>query len=298
MECPSCRSSAVLQDHFRAENICTRCGLIIVEKMPEAGPEWRYEPGKDTGRADTGAGVDITQHDFGLGTRLGTGGDLLPSWRARLRRLRMWQDRSRASTYGEKSLREALIELDKLCEDFALPKGVKSEISLLYRKVKAGKLALGRNTWQILAALTFITCRLRGIPRTEDEMVRVLMTRADMQEKSALRGLRQLVKLCINKMKLSMPRLTPDDLLDKFASKVNLPRQTIAHAQKICNMLPEKLKHTKPPTLLAAAVLCVAAKETDIDVTIRKLAETLDVGVSGLSQTAALVRKSSKDRQQ
>ena len=297
MECPSCGSSAVLQDHLRAESICTRCGLIIVEKMLEAGPEWRYEPGKDTGRADTGAGIDITQHDLGLGTRLGAGGDLSPSWRARLRRLRMWQDRSRASTYEEKSLREALIELDKLCEDFALPKGVKSEISLLYRKVKAGKLALGRNTWQILAALTFITCRSRGIPRTEREVVRVLMRRVDMQEKFALRGLRQLIKLFINKMKLSMPRLTPDDLLDKFASKINLPKQTIAHAQKICNTLPEKLKHTKLPTLLAAAVLYVAAKETDVDVTIRKLAETLDVGVSGLSQTAALVRKSSKDRQ-
>jgi len=297
MECPSCGSSAVLKDHFRAENICTRCGLIVVEKMPEAGPEWRYESGKDMGRADTSAGVDITQHDLGLGTRLGASGDLAPSWRARLRRLQMWQDRSRASTYEEKSLREALIELDKLCEDFALPKGVKSEISLLYRKVKAGKLALGRNTWQILAALTFITCRSRGIPRTEREVVRVLMRRVDMQEKFALRGLRQLIKLFINKMKLSMPRLTPDDLLDKFASKINLPKQTIAHAQKICNTLPEKLKHTKLPTLLVAAVLYVAAKETDVDVTIRKLAETLDVGVSGLSQTAALVRKSSKDRQ-
>jgi transcription initiation factor TFIIB len=207
----------------------------------------------------------------------------------------MWQDQSRASTYGEKSLREALIELDKLCEDFALPKGVKSEISLLYRKVKGGKLALGRNTWQILAALTFITCRSRGIPRTENEMVRVLMTRANMQEKPALRGLRQLVKLFINKMKLSMPRLTPDDLLDKFASKINLPRQTIAHAQKICNMLPQKLKYTKPPTLLAAAVLYVAAKETCIDVTMRKLAETLNVGVSGLSQTAALIKSSKID---
>ncbi len=68
--------------------------------------------------------------------------------------------------------------------------------------------------------------------------------------------------------------------------------------KKFVIMLPEKLKHTKPPTLLAAAVLYVATKETGIDVTIRKLAETLDVGVSGLSQTAALVRKSSKDRQQ
>jgi len=261
--------------------------------MLEAGPEWRYEPGKDTGRADTGAGIDITQHDLGLGTRLGAGGDLSPSWRARLRRLRMWQDRSRASTYEEKSLREALIELDKLCEDFAIPKGVKSEISLLYRKVKASRLALGRNTWQILAALIFITCRSRGIPRTEDEMVRVLMTRANMQEKSALRGLRQLVKLFINKMKLSMPRLTPDDLLDKFASKINLPRQTIVRAQKICNVLPKKLKYTKPPTLLAAAVLYIAAKETGVDVTIRKLAEILSVGVSGLSQTSALIRKSS-----
>jgi transcription initiation factor TFIIB len=292
MECPSCGSSAVLQDHFRAENICTRCGLIIVEKIPEAEPEWRYEPGKDTGRADTGAGIDITQHDLGLGTRLGTGGDLSPSWRARLRRLQMWQDRSRASTYEEKSLREALIDLDKLCEDFAIPKGVKSEISLLYRKVKAGRLALGRNTWQVLAALALITCRSRGIPRTEGEMVQALIKHTNMQEKIALRGLRQLVKLFIEKMKLSMPRLRPDDLLDRFASKINLPRQTIARAQKICNMLPEKLKSAKPPTLLAATVLYVAAKETGIDMTMRKIAETLNVGVSSISQTAALIKSS------
>jgi transcription initiation factor TFIIIB Brf1 subunit/transcription initiation factor TFIIB len=113
-----------------------------------------------------------------------------------------------------------------------------------------------------------------------------------MQEKIALRGLRQLVKLFIEKMKLSMPRLRPDDLLDRFASKINLPRQTIARAQKICNMLPEKLKSAKPPTLLAATVLYVAAKETGIDMTMRKIAETLNVGVSSISQTAALIKSS------
>jgi transcription initiation factor TFIIB len=292
MECPSCRSSAVVQDRFRAENICTRCGLIIAEKIPEAEPEWRYEPGKDTGRADTGTCIDITQHDLGLGTRLSTGGDLSPSWRARLRRLQMWQDRSRASTYEEKSLREALIDLDKLCEDFAIPKGVKSEISLLYRRVKASRLARGRNTWQVLAALALITCRSRGIPRTEGEMVQALIKHTDMPEKIALRGLRQLVKLFIEKMKLSMPRLRPDDLLDRFASKINLPKQTIVRAQKICDKLPEKLKRAKPPTLLAATVLYVAAKETGIDMTMRKIAATLNVGTSSISQTAALIKSS------
>jgi len=291
MKCPSCSSSAVLHDHLRGEKICTRCGLVIVEKVLETGPEWRYEPGRDTGRADTGASIDITQHDFGLGSRFGATRDISPSWRAKLRRLQMWQDQSRAGTYGEKSLREALIELDKLCEDFAIPKGVKSEISMLYRKAKVSRLTSGRSTWLTLAALTFITCRARSIPRTEDEVVRVLVTRAEMQEKIALRSLRQLVKFFVKKMKLPMPRLTPEDLLEKFASQANLPSQTVARAQEICNALPVKLKQTKLPTLLTAAVLYVAAGETGVTVSIRKLAAILGVGVSSLCQTATLVRK-------
>jgi len=291
MDCPSCGSSAVLYDNLRGERICTSCGLVIVERLLELGPEWRMKPGEETGRADVTAGVDITQHDLGLGSKFTVPENVSPSLRAKLRRMQLWQRRSRASTWSERSLREALIELDKLCEDLALPKAVKAEISQLYRKAKVAKLTFGHSTLLVLAALVFITCRLRRIPRTEKEVLHALKARAPSQERAAPRSFRKLTRLFTEEMKLRMPRPTPKDYLGKFASQLELPQDTIVRAQAICNTLPERTKRAKPPTLLSAAVLYIASEETGADLTMRKLAATLGIGISSLSQTARLVRE-------
>ncbi|MDI6819549.1 MAG: TFIIB-type zinc ribbon-containing protein [Candidatus Hodarchaeaceae archaeon] len=296
MRCPSCGSSAVLHDQIRGEQICTRCGLVIMERLLEPGPEWRFKPSEGAARADVTAGIDITQHDLGLGSKLDWSEDLSPSWRARLRRLRLWQRRSRASSYEEKSLREALIELDKLCEDLTLPKAVKAEISTLYRKAKTARLTMGRGTWQVLAALTFITCRRRGVARTEGEIVRALASRANLQDRVALRSMRHITKLLMRKLRLEVPRPLAEDYIDRFASKLDLPRSTVMRAHELCGMLPGNLKQTKPAPLLTAAILYVAAEATGERTTIRKLASTLGVGVSSLCHTIARVRELIADR--
>ena len=288
--CPSCNSPAVLYDEARGELICTRCGLVILERLLRAEPEWRAEPGKETGRADVTSGLDITQHDFGLGSRFGTSGDLPPSWRARLRRLQMWQRRSRASSYGEKSLRDALLELDKLCEDLSLPKGIRAEVSTHYRRAKKAGLTMGRSTWNVLAALTFLTCRLRRVPRTEFEVARALATRTGTWEAAALRSIRHLTKLFKGRLKLHIARTLPEEYIDRFASQLDLSKPTTARAHAICTILPKSLKQAKPATLLAAAALYLAGKEAGEAITIRKLASAFGVGVSSLCQTAGSIR--------
>lgn len=291
MDCPSCGSSAVLYDNLRGEQICTSCGLVIVERLLAPGPEWRMKPGAETGRADVTAGIDVTQHDLGLGSRFTVPENVSPSLRAKLRRMQLWQRRSRASTWSERSLRESLIELDKLCEDLALPKAVKAEICQLYRKAKVAKLTFGHSTLLTLTALIFITCRLRRIPRTEKEILRVLKARAPSQERATPRNFRQLTRFFTEKMKLRIPRPMAESYLGKFASQLGLPQDTIVRAQAICSTLPERTKRAKPPTLLAAAVLYIASEETAADLTMRKLAATLGIGISSLSQTARLVRE-------
>jgi transcription initiation factor TFIIB len=262
-----------------------------MEKLLEFKPEWRAEPSKEVGRADITAGVDITQHDLGLGSRLSRGGKLSPTWRARLHHLQLLQRRARATRYGEKSLREALLELDKLCEDLSLPKGIKAEVSSLYRRAKASRLTMGRGTWQVLASLTFITCRLRGVARTEAEVAEALAIRAELEGKAALRSLRQLTKLLARKMNLSVPRPVPEDYIDRFCSKLKLPKRVAARAHEICSALPSGLRGSKPATLLAASAIYEAARFAGLNLTIRKIAKALGVGVSSLCQTAIRVRE-------
>lgn len=277
---------AVFYDETRGEQICTRCGLVIFERLLRAEPEWRAKPGKEVGRADVTSGLDITQHDLGLGSRFGTSGDLPPSWRARMRRLQMWQRRSRAIGYGEKSLRDALLELDKLCEDLSLPKGIKAEVSALYRKAKVARLTTGRSTWNVLATLAFITCRLRRVPRTEFEVARALAARTGARETAVLRSIRRLTKLFRRRLRLHVLHALPEEYIDRFAFRLGLSKPTIARAHAICTILPKRLKQTKPATLLAATALYLAGKEAGEVITIRKLADAFSVGVSSICQTA------------
>jgi len=78
MRCPSCSSSAVLHDTLRGEHICTRCGLVLMERSLELKPEWRRRPGEKLERADVTAGIDVTQHDFGLGGKFSVSKDIPP----------------------------------------------------------------------------------------------------------------------------------------------------------------------------------------------------------------------------
>lgn len=291
ISCPSCRSSTVIQDEIRGEKICTRCGLVLLEKKMDKGPEWYSEPGEQTGRADTSSGSDITQHDLGLGSKIGTSSDISPAWRAKIRRLRKWHRQSRATSYRDKSLRQALINLDKLCEDLFLPKSVKAEVSCLYRKSRQKNITPGRNTWKVLATLVFIVARMRGIPRTEKEIVNHLKNRVEVTEKEALQSLRRIRKAIISELDLDVPRPRPKEYLDRFASQLDLTSETLGEAHKICNSLPNKFKSKKASYLLSAAIIYNASRFTDDNVKIREIANILDVGVSSLSKTGKKVRE-------
>lgn len=291
LRCPYCDSSAVIHDQLHGEQICTRCGLVLVEKQVAPGPDWHVEPGEEVGRADVTSGLDITQHDWGLGTKLGASDDLSPSWRARLRRLQKWHRRARAGTYGQRSLREALIDLDKLCEDLALPKGIKAEISSLYRRAKAGKLTVGRNTWSVLATLSFIASRIRRVPRTEREVARALSLRSGLSEKNAIREIRVLMKTLPRALKLQVPHPEPEEYIDRFGTKLGLSKKVVARAHNLCSMLPNRIKHARATFLLSATIVYLAANELGVKLTTCEMAKALDVGASSLSKTAKLIRR-------
>lgn len=291
MHCPSCGSKAVIRDRPRGKEVCTRCGLILLEKRMDSRPEWYTEPGDDSGRADLSSGSDITQHDFGLGSRLGNSRDLSPAWRAKLRRLRKWHRRSRAVSYWDKSLRQALINLDKLCEDLSVPKSVKAEVSVLFRKAKSKRITPGRNTWCVLAALIFVVARMRRIPRTEKEVARALGVRTGYGREESLKALRRTRKVIADELDLEVPRPRPMEYLGRFSSLLGLSERARALAHRICTSLPKKFKVRKASFLVAAAILYNSTRKLEESVKIREVADVLNVGVSSVSKMGQRVRE-------
>lgn len=291
MYCPSCGSSAVLYDHSRGEEVCTRCGFVILERLVEPEPEWRSKPGKELGRADVTSGIDVTQHDLGLGSRIGAAVELSPSMRADLRRWQMLQQRSRVGGWEDRGLREALVELDKICEALGLPKGVKAEASVSYRRARAKRITVGRNLHQVLASIIFSTCRARGLPRTEDEIVGVLVARFGMERRATLKNLRKLTKLLAQELKLKLPRISTDDYINRFAPCLGLSARVVERAHEFHRTLPRGFTQAKPPLLLAAVAIYLAADSVGEKLTLKGVARGLGVGISSLSKNVARVRE-------
>lgn len=291
MRCPQCGSNAIVQDKPLGKKVCTKCGLVLLEKKMSSKPEWHSEPGENGGRADVSSGSDITQHDLGLGSRMGYSRDLSPAWRSKLRRLKKWHRRSRATSYHDKSLRKALINLDKLCEDIFLPKSVKAEISALFRKAKKKEITMGRNTWSMLGALIFIVARMRRIPRMEREIATAVRKRAGIEQKRALKSIRRNRKTIAKELNLKVPRTRAKEYIDRFSTQINIPDKVRAEAHRLCNSLPQKFKVTKASFLVAAATIYNASRRFNGKVNIREIADELGVGVSSLSKMGQKTRE-------
>jgi transcription initiation factor TFIIB len=260
---------------------------VVFDKALEFGPKRHEEGEKGLEHADISAGVDFALHDLGMGTQFWIPVDVSPLERARLRRLRVLQKRSRVGAWSERSLRDALLELDKLCEDLAIPKGVKSEVCVLYRQVKKKGLTAGRDLRLVLAAAIFITCRAKGIPRTENEIIDTLVERYGFGKYKSMKNLRRLSKLLSRMMHLEVRRVPPSDYINKFSAKLGISQKAVELAHDFCHKVPSKFTQGKSPVFLAAVFIYLGTREAGEKLTLRRIAKGLGIGVSSLSQNVA-----------
>jgi transcription initiation factor TFIIB len=83
--------------------LCSKCGLVISDKIQDTRQEWRNFLNSEEDRRRTGVPTSLASHDMGLYTMIGRGrkdarGQLLDaSMRSTIGRLRTWDLRIQAS---------------------------------------------------------------------------------------------------------------------------------------------------------------------------------------------------------
>lgn len=186
-----------VRDMVTGDEVCVRCGLVIQERIFDHTKNSQLGQESDTTEADLSTGLDITQHDLGLGSTfdMPNDGGISPEYRATLRRMRRLNAQARVKSWHERTLRYSMFELDRLCERLSLPKGVQAEIAYWYRKAKAARLTFGRDRKLVLAALAYIVCVQKGVARTGAELVAAVGSTTDS-------GLANVIRLINDKLKL------------------------------------------------------------------------------------------------
>ncbi|MHA1731277.1 MAG: transcription initiation factor IIB [Promethearchaeota archaeon] len=257
--CPECSSDHIIVDAARGERICNSCGLVIGERLIDEGPEWRAFTSDERGRRSrVGPPSTYTVHDKGLSTvidwrdRDAFGKKLSPSRRAQVYRLRKWQVRSRVHSSFDRNLSQAMNELDRLCSQLRLPRGVKESSAVIYRKSIEKRLIRGRSIESMIAASVYTACRSLKIPRTLDEVSK--HTRISKKE------LGRCYRLLLKEMEMSIPTVSAVDFIPRLGTELNLSGRT----QRRAVLILEKANHSgitagKDPTGLAAASIYVAA---------------------------------------
>lgn len=284
MSCPSCGSTAVFRDTLRGEEVCTRCGLVILERVVEPGSEFQRIPDENA-CVDPTVGEDPSLHDLGLGSQFRIPSDLPPSARARLRRMRFAHLRSRTPP-EQRTLKAGLMVISNLCRELGLPLEMKREISQLYRRARVRGLTAGRSQLILSLALYHLVCRLRGFPVRERETVEFL-TKRGIQEEKALRKFRAAVKVLSRGLGIRAKPPSAPEYVDKYASMLGLPPEVSSRAREMCL----ELRLSRAPHVLACAALYRAAKQSGYRLTLPQLSTQFGLGLSNLSRVANVLER-------
>jgi len=273
--CPDCGGKHFMTDQKHGELVCRGCGSVLEDGLFDFGPEWRaFDESQKNKRARTGGPVKYAKLNKGLTTEIDRydrdirGGAIQPERKAQLYRLRKWQRRSRMSDSIQRNLSIALPELDRMCAFLNIPKKIKEECALWYRKAVNQGLVRGRSIESVVAAVIYLVTRKQHMPKTLEELEEA----SGVKKKDIGRSYR----FTCRKLGIRMPVTTPMDYVPRFASELGLSGETQAKAIEILRDAREKgVTSGRGPTGVAAAAIYLAGKLTNDRHTQKSIAQRL-----------------------
>lgn len=248
-DCPECGSREIIQDGESGEIVCGDCGLVVSEPAVNTGPEWRAFSLKESkDRIRIGLPVRFSLPDMGFSTTFRPF-DSKGKTRSEMYRLKRWHKQSNST--HKRNLSSAMLELDRLCYRLNLPKTVKEETAIIYRKILKKGLAQGRSISPLIAASLYTVCRMTQIPRTLEEFSR----HSPIDKKQ----IAQYYRMLLREMGLRVPVPKAKHGVSKIASEAELSEKTQRKAIEILGEA-ERLKITvgRSPMGMAGAALYLA----------------------------------------
>jgi len=258
-KCPECGSTHLIRNYERGEMVCADCGLVITEKIVDSGPEWRaFTPEERQKRSRVGSPTTLTIHDKGLSTVIdwrdkdAMGKKLEPKRRIEVIRWRKWQIRARVHSSIDRNLAQAMSELDRISAQLSLPKTVKEEAAMIYRKAVEKGLVRGRSIEAVMAASIYAACRTQKIPRTIEEIAKY--TRSGRKEVA------RCYRLILKEINIRIPLADAETFVPRIASELGLSGSVQSKAIEIIRKAKEMvLTVGKDPAGLAAAAVYIAS---------------------------------------
>jgi transcription initiation factor TFIIB len=266
----------LVSDPESGEILCSKCGLVSSDRVPESRAEWRTFDSEGSERKRTGSPTSLAYHDMGLSTIIGkenkdsSGRQLDASVSTTIQRLRTWDFRTKAQSSTHRGLIRAFNELGGLKDKLGLSDAIMEKTAYVYRKAQERSLVRGRSSSSILAAAIYAACREMGASRT----LKDIAAGTDVKRKDISRSYRILVL----ELDIKVPLVDPMKCIVKIANQAGISEKTKRAAMKTMNDLVKmEISAGKLPMGLAATVLYMSCLKNGENKTQKDIADAAGV---------------------
>lgn len=271
--CPECGSTDILIDSRTGEVSCRNCGVVIVQKTYDFGPEWHdFEGEKDKLRVRVGAPLTLSIHDKGLSTKINIyDGKFSSKEQAEnIKLLGKWDKRTKMISNESRALSKILHELNVIGVTLGVPTSVIETASMYARKIFKSNFPHARSLKGIAAASLYLSCKQCNVVRLLSEISKA----ANIPKKEV----GKCYRLIIRSLNVSYNILDVRLYISRFVNNLKLGGEV----ENLANSIYEFAKNAgitsgKGPISLAAASTYVAAILLNYDITQREVAETAHV---------------------
>ena len=273
--CPECGGDPQTAD---GETICADCGLILSEYRIDHGPEWIGRTSDGESRSRTGAPRTEARHDRGLSTKIGHTSGMSEEKQRIFWRLRKHHSRANVKSKRERNQQYAFTEIRTVTSDLGLPTHARDQACILFRTAQQEDLIRGRSLEGFAAAAVYIAARVGHIARTRDEIAAAA--------KSCISELKTALTAMNRELGVPIPPPAPTEFIPRYASILDLDHRVEVRAKQLVEEVPDAgpgaVRH---PSGVAAGCLYTAAKQLDVALTQKALAEVAHISPVTLRNT-------------
>ena len=289
--CPECGNKNLTSDEVRGEIVCVACGLVLVQRLIDSGPEWRaFTKEESFKRSRIGSAINVAIFDKGLTTEISPSnrdalGNLLePIASYKFKWLRKWDQRMKMIKSEERNISEAIRLFDNRKSILNLHSDMKKLIFSNYRKVLSKNLTRGRSIEKILAGTVYLTMKQHQIPILFSEICAAF----ELSKKTLNHNINVIQKELYFRFK----NFSPINLLPRICSENKISQKVQNKAVEIINRVQKELNISGlKPAVIAAAALYLAGKLENESLTQKEIASSFMVSDTILRQRFHQFRK-------
>ena len=256
----SCPPDKIIFDEERGEYICTETGEVIEERVVDQGADWRaFTPEERIERERVGSPLIQTVHDLGITTEIGLDKMTYDDGRRMLEAIKLMKiQRDARLKSANRTIVKGLQEIERLSSLLKLPKAVKNEAAVIFKKAYEKGLVRGRSVDAIVAASIYASCRIMKVTKTIDEIAKC----TDVEKQK----IEKYYRLLFWSLKLNIQSNGTRDYIIKFGNELCLSTKTLNSALEFEEKIRDKLIG-KDPKSVASALLYISAKMNDENIT-------------------------------